>query len=391
MDYKFAGDFSKAPLGPFTNANKKLVWPGLTDDFDPNGTKFEIVEDSRFPGGKACRMFYPKGQYGMQNQSYAIRIKSPQTICNIEWLWLWEPNFSFYTPNVGSKDGGGGKLGPCINWGEIGGETSKRGTRCMIWFNSHGSKKDNECHNPSCQDQRSGNQLIQPVVYSKKIVTDAIYKFRIQMRGGPDGFAKYWITYPGDQTETLLGECHGKNMMATATDDVIYDFAYFSGGNDPAYSPEWDSYARNGGIRYWSGEAYWAEEGNGGGDTIDGGGGTEPTPPVGATTPYHFAVDETRIFRAKFLDNDTLQEIPAQGDVTWNLNPNIVTWGAQAGPKWSALKVVGKTPGKAMLVATDPVTKISTVPIEIEVTAEREPTPPLDLIYVIGTCVVEMP
>lgn len=284
MDYKFAGDFSKAPLGPFTEANKRLVWPGLSYDADKTGKWFSIVDDSRFPDGRACRLFYPKGSYGMKDQFYQVRIKSPQTICNLEYLWLWEDNFSFYTPVAGG-DGGGGKTGPCINWGEVGGEESKRGTRCMIWWNSHGSKKDNECFNPSCQDQRSGNQLIQPVVYSKKMATEALYKFRIQMKGGPapDAFAKYWITYPGEQTETPLGEVKGKAMMATATDDVLYDFAFFSGGASTAYSPEWDSYARHGGIRYWSGEEYWAADaGNGGGG--GGGGDTGPNPPAGSFT-----------------------------------------------------------------------------------------------------------
>lgn len=281
MDYKFAGDFSKAALGPFTEANKKLVWPGLSYDADKGGKHFEIIQDSRFPSGRACRMTYLKGSYGMKDQFYQIRIKSPQTICNLEFLWLAEDGFSWYS-DVPGGDGGGGKLGPCINWGEVGGEEAKRGTRCMIWWNSHGSKKDNECFNPVIQDQRSVGQLVQPVVYTKRIETNKIYKFRIQMRGGPDGFAKHWITYPGETAETLLSDVKGKNMMATAQDDVLYDFAFFSGGAAPAYSPEHDSYARHGGVRYWSGEAYW-EEGNEGGGSGEGG-GTEPPQPVGGFT-----------------------------------------------------------------------------------------------------------
>jgi hypothetical protein len=276
MDYKFAGDFSKAPLGAFTEANKKLVWNdpqmGGWYDADKNGDWFSIVADDRFPGGKACRMFYPKGSYGMKSQFYQVRYKSPQTICNLEWLWLFEDNFSWYS-DVPGGDGGGGKLGPCINWGEVGGDESKRGTRCMMWWNSHGSKKDNECLNPTCQDQRSGNQLVQPVYYTKRVETNKIYKFRMQMIGGPTGWAKYWITYPGDATETLMTEVKGRNLMATATDDVLYDFAFFSGGASTAYSPEHDSYARNGGIRYWSGEEYWTADTGGNGGSGEGSGG----------------------------------------------------------------------------------------------------------------------
>lgn len=286
MDYKFAGDFNKCPLGAFTEANKRLVWndPNIVGwyDADKTGKWFSIVEDARFPGGRACRMFYPKGSYGMKSQYYLFRYRSPKTIVNLEWLHLFEPNFSFYTPVEGG-DGGGGKLGPCINWGEVGGEDSKRGTRCMMWWNSHGSKKDKECLNPSCQDQRTGNQLIQPVVYTPRIVIDAIYKYRIQMIGGPDGWAKYWVTYPGDTAETKLAEVTGKDLMATAEDDVLIDFAFFSGGASTAYSPEWDSYARHGGVRYWSGEAYW-EADTGNGDGGNGGGDTGPTPPSGEFT-----------------------------------------------------------------------------------------------------------
>jgi hypothetical protein len=387
MDYKFAGDFSKAPLGAFTEANKKLVWPGLTYDADKTGKHFEIVEDSRFPGGRACRMTYPKGEYGMKDQFYQIRIKSPQTVSNLEFLLLFENNFSFYS-DVAGGDGGGGKLGPCINHGEVGGEDSKRGTRCMIWWNSHGSHKTNFVMNPSCQDQRTGNQLIQPVVYSKTIVLDKPYKFRIQCKGGPGGYAKYWVTYPGETTETLLGQTGTKDLQATAEDDVLYDFAFFSGGASPAYSPEHDSYTRHGGIRYWSGEAYWAADtGNGGGTDIGGGGGTTPTPPSGATSRYSVAVGEVKIFRALFLDTafSPPKEVPAQAAVKWSLEPNLVSWGAEAGPNWSAIQIKGKTAGgPCKLVATDPGTGISTEPVNVDVTEKpRAPGPNT------GVCTVE--
>lgn len=290
MDYKFAGDFSKAPLGTFTEANKKLVWPGLSYDADKTGKYYEIVEDSRFPGGRACRMKYPKGGVGMNDQFYQVRIKSPQTIANLEFLWLFEDNFSFMTPNANKTCGG--KIGPCINWGEVGGETSKRGTRAMMWWNGSGSNypnpPDTGCpvFSPSCQDQRSGNQLVQPVKYSAKLVRNQVYKFRIQLKGGPGGQAKYWLD------DTLLADTGVKDMMATATDDVLYDFAFFSGGaTHPDNEPQWDSFARHGGIRYWSGSEYWAADDSGGGDGGNGGGGSGgggngsgPTLPAGGLT-----------------------------------------------------------------------------------------------------------
>lgn len=377
MDYKYAGDFTKCPTGAFTEANKRLVWPGLTYDADKAGKHFSIVDDSRFPGGRACRMKYPKGEFGMKDQFYQIRIKSPQSVSNLEFMWLWEDGFSFYS-NVPGGDGGGGKLSPCINHGEVGGEESKRGTRCMIWFNSHGSHKDNECHNPSCQDQRTGNQLIQPVVYSKKIVTNAVYKFRIQCKGGPGGYAKYWITYPGEKTETLLGDTGIKDLQVTFQDDVLYDFAFFSGGASPAYSPEHDLFARHGGVRYWSGEAYWAADGTTPPVEPPVTPPVEPpvTPPSGNTSRYSIGLGETKIFRAHFLDTSVFpaKEVPPGAAVKWSLSPNNVSWGVEAGPNWSGIQVKGKTVGgPCVLIATDPSTGLKTEPVNVDVTQTPQP------------------
>jgi hypothetical protein len=98
MDYKFAGDFNKAPLGAFTEAEKKKVWndPAMGGwyDADKEGKYFSIVEDARFPNGRACRMKYPKGSFGMNDQFYQVRLKSPQQVANLEMLWLFEDNSS---------------------------------------------------------------------------------------------------------------------------------------------------------------------------------------------------------------------------------------------------------------------------------------------------------
>jgi hypothetical protein len=284
MDYKFAGDFNKAPLGPFVEANKKLVWPDLSYDADKTAKYFELVADDRFPGGRACRCKYPKGSLGMNDQFYQVRLKSPQQAINLEMLWLFEPNFSFMTPNNNKTCGG--KIGPCINWSEVGGETAKRGTRAMMWWNGSGSNYPpaggTPVFSPSCQDQRSGNQLIQPAKYSRRIELDKIYKFRFQCMGGDNGWAKYWITYPGDTEETLFADTGKRFLQVTPEDDVLIDFAFFSGGaTHPDNETEWDSFARHGGVRYWSGEAYWEDTGNGGDTGTGGGGGTTPTPPAG--------------------------------------------------------------------------------------------------------------
>ena len=287
MDYKYEGDFNQSPDGTFVEGNKKKVWAQPNTgwyDADPTGKYYSIMADERFPGGKCCRMLYPKGdaEVGMGSKFYQVRLPSPQTIANLEFSWLFENGFSFYNTALNPpQQVGGGKIGPCINWGEVGGANEKRGTRCMIWWNAQGSNHAKPVFSPSCQDQRTGNQLIQPIKYSKAIVLDQVYKFRIQMQGGPSGFAKYWITYPGENTETLLAEVGKQNLQATANDDVLYDFAFFSGGAGDAYSFPKDCYARHGGIRYWSGEAYWtADAGNGG----SGGGGDGVSITLGDTT-----------------------------------------------------------------------------------------------------------
>jgi hypothetical protein len=277
MDYQFAGDFSKAPLGPFTAANKKLVWndpsSSITTDGDPDGQFYSLVADDRFSGGRAQRQLYPKGTFGTGSKLYYVRYPSPQTIANLEYFMCFEADFSFMTPNTAKVCVG--KIGPQINWGEVGGPTAARGTRAMWIWNGGGSNYPNPKLCPAGQDQRSGAPLISPPVYGPRIVTEQIYKLRHQIQGGPNGFAKWWID------DVQVAEAQG-NYMATPEDDVIFDFAFWHGGADANYAPEHDSYARCGGVRMWSGEAYWADTGNGGG--TDNGGGTGPTPPAGGST-----------------------------------------------------------------------------------------------------------
>jgi hypothetical protein len=378
MDYAYTGDFSRSPTGPFTNGNKKSVWTdpsaSVNQDFDPNGTYYSIVSDSRFSNSRACRMLYKKGRYGMNDQSYQVRYPSPGQIANLEYSILFEPNFSFYTPNSGKV--GNGKLGPCIQWGNVGG-SSNRGTRCMFWWNANGSNYGNPVFQPTCQDQATGNQLIQPVVYGPRIQLDRLYKLRIQVIGGPQGRAQYWID------DTLVGDSGTRNILQSLADDVFFDFAFFSGGASADYAPEHDSYTRHGNIRCWSGDRAYPGTGNGNG----GGTPPDPTPPPDTgTSPYSIALAETKIFRAHFVDNSIPpQEVPAQGDVKWSLTPNNVSWGAQAGPHWSAIEVTGKTVGgPCTLIATDPATGISTKPTTVDITETPRPPKPAT-----GFCTVE--
>jgi hypothetical protein len=248
-DYDFRDNFAAAPDGPFTTANKKLAWPDSVytlNDPDPEGQFFSIVSDSRFANGKACRMRYPAGSWGMHQQYYQLRVASPQTIANLEFSWLFEENFDLWPPNP--EKAGGGKIGPCINWGEVGGETSKRGTRCMWWYNGNGSLYQAGKWSPICQDQRSGDPKIKPSQYSPDVIkVETLYKFRVQVMGGPDGFANYWYN-----DQPLASSVPGL-LQVTPQDDVLFDFAFFAGGGENQ-ACRWDSFARHGSIHCWSGK-----------------------------------------------------------------------------------------------------------------------------------------
>ena len=245
MDYDFNSNFAAAPLGAFTEANKQLAWSNrVTEDADKSGQFFSLVDDSRL-GGRCCRMRYPAGQHGMQQQFYQIRIKSPQTIANISYDFLFEPEFDIAPPN--EQKTGGGKIPVAINWGEIGGATELRGTRAMWWYNGQGSNYQKTKWSPVCQDQRTGEGKVRPVVYSDNIELDRIYRFEIQILGGDNGFANYWLD---DQP---LGSVAPQHLQVTATDDVIFDFAFFAGGG-AEQACRWDSYARLGNVRCYSGE-----------------------------------------------------------------------------------------------------------------------------------------
>lgn len=390
MSFNFSGNWSAAPLGAFTNANKQLVWANrVTQDFDNNGAKFSLVDDSRL-GGRCQRMKYPAGAYGMGDQSYGIRIKAPKCAVAIEFDWLFENGFQFYDMQMNPPNGGGGKIGPCINYGEIGGTTEKRGTRYMWWWNAYGSNKPHPCFAPSCQDQRSGNQLIQPVKYTPALATERVYHFKIEARNGDasTAYAKYW------QDNNLIASVSGKFMQVdNNSDDVIFDFAFFSGGTAES-APNRDCYARVGNVRIYSVDAENGATGSTGptGPTGATGstGSTGATGATGAPGPhnkYSLAVGQTKIFKAMFWDNSVLPSklIVPQGPVKWSLEPNNVSWGEQAGPNWSAIQVKGKTVGEgSVLVATDPASGVSTKPVLVDVTQE-----PRESKITTGICEVE--
>lgn len=368
MSFNISDKFqSLTSTGPFTNAMKKTVWPagngsqGIVQDFDTAGKKYSIVDDSRL-GGKCCRMKYPANQFGMQDQSYQWQVKSPKSSIVIEFDWLAETNMKFNPyPNVG-----GGKIGPCIQWGILGGsDPTVRGTRFMWWYNAQGSNNSKPCFAPACQDQATGNQFIQSV-YTKPIEYDRVYHFGIEAKGGPQGYAKYYLD------NVLIGQVQPRNLKLNENDDVWIDFAYFAGGASIEYAPKTDGYCRHGRVKGYSGTYQASDSGSGGG----GNGGTptppDPVPPSGQISPFSLAIGETKIFQAKFIDTGQYppKEIPAGGPVQWSLDPNCVSWGPGMDPAYQGIQVIGKTATSgATLKAKDPVSGISTEAVKIDVTA----------------------
>lgn len=370
MEYEYFDNFGAAPLGAMTQAIKKQVWPNLSlYDADPNGKYFEIIDDDRL-GGRCCRMKYPAGEVGMNSKFYQLRIPAPQSVCYLEFDWLAEDGFEFNTDPANNV--GGGKIGPCINWGEVGGKTEDRGTRCMVWWNAHGSNNAKPVFSPSCQDQRSGNQWIQPVVYTAPIQCERVYHWEIEMKGGDNGYAKWWLD--GQQ----IAAAGPRYMQAWNDDDVLFDFAFFHGGSGASYASTKDCFARHGNVHFRSGTR---DSGGNGGN----GGETGPNPPDPGPTPepepeptsaFSIAVGETKQFEASFYDDKVYPPklIVPVGPVKWTATPNPLRWGYGEDP-WSTIEITGKEVGTCEVYATDAATGISTEPITVEVTAApREPT-----------------
>jgi len=374
--------FTQCSPGPFTNANKKLCFPadsvcaGVVSDFDTGGTLSQIVADSRFASGRALKVKYPKGQVGMGNKQFYMRFPSPKAGIYLEFSWIFLDPFSFMTPN--SNKNCGGKIGPVIQWGNIG--ANPRGTRLMWWWNGHGSNypPTGPKYSPSCQDQASGNQLIQPPGYSEKLNTNQLYRFKLAMKGGQGGWCKMW------KDGTLLSQESNTLMQYSADDDVYLDMAWFSGGSGPDYATEYDCYALSGDWKWYTED--YANGGSTGttgatgstgatgatGSTGSGGvtgatGATGPSPSGDAA--YVIAVGEQRTLKATFWDTNVIppRQITPEGPVKWQMEPNLVRWGAEAGPNWSAIYVVGQTVGEGYAKAWDPATGIESEPIPIKV------------------------
>ena len=379
-EYNFAAKFKDAPTGAFTSANKAKVWPpdqGFSIyDPDPDGKYFSLVDDDRL-GGRCCRMKYPAGAYGMGSQFYQLRIKNPKTEAILEFDWLAEDGFQFCPPN--DNKNAGGKLGPCLNSGEVGGASEKRGTRAMMWWNGHGSNYPNAKFSPSCQDQASGNQLVQPVVYTATVETERVYHWKIKIKGGTNGTASYELD------GKVIATVGPKNLKATDDDDMLLDFAFFAGGASKDYAPQWDCYARHGNVKWYTAGSDSGSGGGDGGDGGDTGGGTDPQPPQPEPAPdepsshFSIAVGEEKVLSAVFWDDKVFPPavIEATQPVKWYVSPgNALSWGASVDPMSSQIKVTGKTVAQAATCyAIDPSSGVKSEIMIFDITdAPRQPT-----------------
>ena len=252
----------------------------------------------------------------------------------------------------------------------------------MWWWNAHGSNNAKPVFSPSCQDQRTGNQHIQPVKYTKPIETERVYRFQISIMGGPNGWSKHY------QDKVLIASVGPpKALQVTADDDVLFDFAFFHGGAGDSYAAEHDCFARIGNIRCWSGDAADTGDGSGGngGDGGDGGetlppdpGPTPPTPTDDPSSRFSIAVGETKVLEAIFWDDKIFppKKIEVTAPVKWSASPGgSLSWGASLDPMSQRIKVTGKTASKAATCfATDPKTGTKSEIMIFDVTETKTAT-----------------
>src|SRR5689334_20721640 len=132
----FTAQFDAVPAGTHVGpVELSKIWPpnvAIHSIYDADVTHqfFSVVTGGK--SGNCFRYLYPKGSYGMRAEFYQIKLGPITEPINVSYDWMFESPFSLNAPGTGN--GGGGKLGPCIQWGPVGGDNSLRGTRLMCWW-----------------------------------------------------------------------------------------------------------------------------------------------------------------------------------------------------------------------------------------------------------------
>ena len=275
MDYK--ADFTKAPPGPLTDDNKRLVWAPaeLAWSDDPTGKYHSIVEDPT--KGLCSETFYKAGVAGASGKQYQISLGACSEPVILEYDVMVRKGFDM------SK--GGGKIGPMLCWGPFAGD--KAGVVCMIWWSTPGAQPDQswQC---VLQNQPDGKQYITPtangLMRGPTIDRDKWHHWKLEFLGGPNGYATY-VLDDGAVNYTVRGQ-FGNTALG---DNVIVNISGFYGGGEGS-APNSDGYVRVANIR-----AYQAQAGSGNGDGGGGiDGGVDPSPPVQSDGDFIVTIDGRR-------------------------------------------------------------------------------------------------
>lgn len=234
-------DFTAAPIGPMTTAGKQAVW-GLPrsgvisfSDSDPNGNWFSLADDPT-TGERYCRMFYPANQPGENSKFYQLKFGSLGVPVNVEHVFMFETGFD-WTRNPG-------KIAPLICWGGRSG-SSGGATIFATWGSTVGAQ--NKPFNPIVQNQQSPSsfpsEFVSPSFNTANIQANRRYKWRYQIMGGPNGWAKHWLDdVPLNTTVTTLGN-------TTPADSVMLEVGFWAGGT---IANATDSWGRCYSMRVWT-------------------------------------------------------------------------------------------------------------------------------------------
>lgn len=208
------GDFNLAPLGLFTKANKQLAWPGATiTDGREDGKYWEIKPGG--PDGNFCRMLYPAGKFGTQDQFYFVNLGHPADVVTVKYKFRWVSPLDMRA--------GPGKQAPAIQWGPNQ-SSHPNSVRDMITWES--TVTSNPKRRNLISQAQSGAQMTQPPFYTGPIVPDMWDQWEVSMLGGPAGFMTWKLN-------GVVQSAHAAVGTSVLSDSVILDFTHFAGGGGP--------------------------------------------------------------------------------------------------------------------------------------------------------------
>lgn len=206
------------PLGPFTQANKLTAWGQLPagmslSDGRPDGAYWNIMAGG--PDGNFCRMKYPGGAFGLNDQWYAINLGSVADLVTITYRHRWVSPISM--PN-----GGPGKQCPTIQWGPNQASHPNSIRSRFTWASNFSGSNPTKARNPVIETQ-AGGELVQPPFTAARIPLDVWEDCSISLKGGPGGSAAWTLGGTNLGTQYTLG-------ASVLSDSVQAIFEHYSGG-----------------------------------------------------------------------------------------------------------------------------------------------------------------